>query len=107
MTLEERVHQLRLGVMARAQELGNASQACREAGSSGTLFYRWRKRYLAHGSDGLHPRRHGARRGWSSRLSFQDGADNSDPGAGLADLGPCPAVQPTAPTPASRSHDCG
>ena len=57
MTLEDTIHRVRLRVMARAQELGNVSQACREAGISRTLFYRWRQRYLAYGPDGLHPRR--------------------------------------------------
>ncbi|HCJ10387.1 MAG TPA: hypothetical protein DHW14_04395 [Clostridiales bacterium] len=36
--------------------IGNVSQACREAGLSRTLFYRWRARYLAEGPDGLTPR---------------------------------------------------
>lgn len=34
-------------VMRRAVESGNVSQACREAGISRSLFYRWRQRYLA------------------------------------------------------------
>ena len=54
MTLDDSVRALRLRVMARAQALGNVSQACREAGISRTLFYRWRKRYVAYGPDGLH-----------------------------------------------------
>jgi hypothetical protein len=38
MTLDDSVHAFRLRVMARAQVLGNVSQACREAGiSRGTL----------------------------------------------------------------------
>ncbi len=63
MTLDDSVHAFRLRVMARAQLLGNVSQACREVGISRTLFYRWRKRYVAYGPDGLHPRRQGPRRG--------------------------------------------
>jgi hypothetical protein len=34
MTLEEKVHGLRLHVIQRAEELGNVSRACREAGIS-------------------------------------------------------------------------
>jgi transposase InsO family protein len=71
MTLEDSIHAFRLRVMARAQELGNVTQACREFGISRTLFYRWRKRYLAYGRDGLHPRRLGPRRGRPPTLSVQ------------------------------------
>ena len=39
MTLEDKVHAFRLRVLQRAQELGNVSAACREAGISRTLFY--------------------------------------------------------------------
>ena len=56
MTLNDSVQRWRLHVIRRAQELGNVSAACREAGISRTLFYRWRKRYLAEGADGLRPR---------------------------------------------------
>ncbi|MDR7479730.1 MAG: helix-turn-helix domain-containing protein [Armatimonadota bacterium] len=63
MTLTDSVHAFRLRVIARAQALGNVSQACREFGISRTLFYRWRRRYLAYGPDGLHPRRQGPGRG--------------------------------------------
>jgi transposase InsO family protein len=71
MTLEDSVHASRLRVMARAQVLGNVSQACREVGISRSLFYRWRQRYVAYGPDGLHPRRRGPRRGRPSLLSVQ------------------------------------
>jgi transposase InsO family protein len=71
MTLEESVQGFRLRVMARAQNLGNVTQVCREFGISRTLFYRWRKRYLAYGPDGLHPRQEGARRGRPPELSVQ------------------------------------
>jgi hypothetical protein len=37
MTLEASVHAFRLRVIARAQVLGNVSQACREFGISRTL----------------------------------------------------------------------
>ena len=71
MTLEDSIHGFRLRVMARAQELHNITRACREFGISRTLFYRWRKRYLAYGPDGLHPRRLGPRRGRPPLLSLQ------------------------------------
>jgi transposase-like protein len=43
MTLEDNVQCNRLRVLQRAEELGNVSAACREAGMSRTLFYRWRR----------------------------------------------------------------
>ena len=69
MTLEEKVHGLRLHVMRRAQALGNVSQACREAGISRALFYRWQQRVERYGLDGLHPRRQHARPGRPVALS--------------------------------------
>lgn len=63
MTLEESILALRLRVMRRAQQLGNVSAACREAGISRTLLYRWRHRFERYGADGLHPRRRQARPG--------------------------------------------
>jgi len=71
MTLEASVHAYRLRVIARAQALGNVSQVCREFGISRTLFYRWRRRYLAYGSDGLYPKRPGPRRGRPPTLSVE------------------------------------
>ena len=71
MTLNDSVHAHRLRVMARAQALGNVTRACTEVGISRTLFYRWRRRYLAYGAPGLHPRRPGPRRGRPSILSLQ------------------------------------
>lgn len=56
MTLESSVLSLRLKVMHRARALGNVSEACRQYGISRTLFYRWRRRFLSYGADGLHPR---------------------------------------------------
>lgn len=69
MTLNDSIHGLRVHVMRRAVELSNVSQACREAGISRSLFYRWRKRYLAYGPEGLHPRHTAARRGRPSAVS--------------------------------------
>ena len=69
MTLEEKVHGLRLHVIRRAAHLGNVSQACREAGISRALFYRWRQRLERDGPDGVHPRRHQARAGRPVQLA--------------------------------------
>ena len=63
MTLEDKVHAFRLRVLQRAEELGNVSAACREAGISRTLFCRWKKRFTLYGIDGLHPRRTARRPG--------------------------------------------
>jgi transposase-like protein len=56
MTLEDSVRRHRLQIMQRAAILGNVSRACEEAGISRTLFYRWRKRLLRYGPDGLRRR---------------------------------------------------
>jgi transposase len=63
MPLEDKVRASRLRVLRRANELGNVSAACREAGISRTLYYRWRKRFTLYGGGGLHPRRTAARPG--------------------------------------------
>jgi len=63
MTLEDKVHVSRLRVLQRAKELGNVSAACREAGISRTLYYRWKRRFALYGIDGLHPRRTATRPG--------------------------------------------
>jgi hypothetical protein len=56
MILEQSMLAMRLRVMRRAHELGSVTAACREAGISRTLFYRWRGRFEQYGPDGLHPR---------------------------------------------------
>jgi transposase InsO family protein len=56
MTLDESIQGMRLQVMRRAAAIG-VSAACREAGISRTLFYRWQHRLSRYGLDGLHPRR--------------------------------------------------
>lgn len=70
MTLDESIQGMRLQVIRRASEIG-PSAACREAGISRTLFYRWEKRLARYGVDGLHPRRHRARPGPAPQLSPQ------------------------------------
>ena len=69
MTLDEKVHGLRLHVIRRAEALGNVSRACREAGISRALFYRWRQRVERYGQDGVHPRRYRARPGRPVQLA--------------------------------------
>ncbi|HLW46207.1 MAG TPA: IS481 family transposase [bacterium] len=56
MTLEDSVRRHRVAILQRAALLDRVTQACREAGISRTLFYRWRRRYLRYGADGLRPR---------------------------------------------------
>ena len=63
MTLADSVRAMRLRVIHRAEVLGSVTAACREAGISRTVFYRWRVRFERYGADGLHPRRHQAKRG--------------------------------------------
>lgn len=70
MTLDESIQGMRLQVIRRGSEIG-PSAACREAGISRTLFYRWEKRLALYGVDGLHPRRHRARPGPAPQLSPQ------------------------------------
>ena len=71
MTLADSVLQLRLHAITRATEIGNVSQVCRELGISRSLFYRWRKRYLLYGPDGLLPKRRGASAGRPPQVSIQ------------------------------------
>ena len=42
MTLKDRVHALRLRLFRRAEELGDVSEACREAGLSRSAYYQIR-----------------------------------------------------------------
>ena len=63
MTLDESVVQLRLHALTRALEEGNVSAVCRQLGISRTLFYRWRKRYIRYGTDGLRPKLRSRQRG--------------------------------------------
>lgn len=69
MTLDESIQGMRLQVIRRAAELDNVTAACREAGISRTLFYRWQDRLTLYGVDGLHPRRRAGRPGPRSRLT--------------------------------------
>ena len=63
MTLDDSILAFRLRVMRRAEELRSVTAACREAGITRTVFYRWRRRFERYGAEGLHPRRRHARVG--------------------------------------------
>ena len=71
MTLEEKVHLQRLRSFRRAEELGNVSEACREAGVARSLYYQLRDRYQKYGSDGLHPKHRRGRPGRPPALDAQ------------------------------------
>lgn len=71
MTLEDSIHTYRLRVLREAERLGNVSEACRRHGMSRTVFYRLRKRFVAYGADGVHPKRRGATPGRPSVVSVQ------------------------------------
>lgn len=71
MTLEEKVHRQRIRLFRRAEELGNVSAACREAGISRSLYYQLRDRFRKYGPDGLHPKRLRGRPGRPPALDAQ------------------------------------
>jgi transposase InsO family protein len=71
MTLEEKVHLQRLRLFRRAEELGNVSQACREAGVARSLYYQLRDRFLKYGPDALHPKHRRGRPGRPPALDAQ------------------------------------
>ena len=75
MTIDDSILTMRLRVMRRAHELNSVTLACREAGISRTVFYRWRTRFERYGADGLHPRRHHARRGRPRQIAPLRAAD--------------------------------
>ena len=55
MTDDAMLGAFRRQVILRAGELGNISQACREAGISRTTYYKWLERWLQYGPGGLEP----------------------------------------------------
>ena len=63
MTLEDKVHAQRLRLFRRAAELGNVSQACREAGVSRSYYYSLQGRLRRYGPEGLHPKHRRGRPG--------------------------------------------
>ena len=71
MTLEDRVHAQRLRLFRRAEELGNVSAACREAGVARSYYYRLQGRFRRYGADGLHPKHRRGRPGRPPSLDAQ------------------------------------
>jgi transposase InsO family protein len=71
MTLEDKVHAQRLRLFRRAEELGNVSAACREAGVARSYYYRLQGRFRRYGVDGLHPKRRQGRPGRPPSLDSQ------------------------------------
>ena len=71
MTLEDSIHSHRLRVLREAERSGNVSETCRQYGMSRTVFYRLRRRLEQYGPDGVHPKRHQARRGRPAAVSVQ------------------------------------
>jgi len=54
-----RMAKRRLAILRHAEEItGNVSLTCRYYGISRQCFYTWRRRYQAHGLDGLRDRSH-------------------------------------------------
>jgi len=52
-TAEEELVRQRLNLLQLAEALGNVSEACRRRGISRTQFYEYRRRFQAHGLEGL------------------------------------------------------
>jgi hypothetical protein len=84
MTLDDSIPAFHLRVMRRAEELSNVTAACREAGITRTVFYRWRGRFERYGADGLHPRRRQAQVGGDDLAAGED-LDPEPPATRLLD----------------------
>lgn len=57
-TPAEIIYHRRVRLLALADELGNAAQACRQMGISRTRYYEWRKIVAEYGIDALMPKAH-------------------------------------------------
>lgn len=53
MNVATKVARQRLSVLQLAEALGNAAEACRRRGMDRTSFFEWRRRFQAHGVEGL------------------------------------------------------
>ncbi len=71
MTLEEKGDLQRLRFFRRAEERGNVSQACREAGLARSFYDQFRGPFLAYGPIGLHPKHRRGRPGRPPTLDAQ------------------------------------
>jgi hypothetical protein len=72
-SIEDKVHGLRLHALRRAEQLGNVSAACRELGVLRTLFYRWKRwkrRLRIYGTVSLYPKTTSARPGRPPKLGL-------------------------------------
>lgn len=57
MTKDEFILAHRLSLLSRAKSINNISAACREAGVSRTYYYKWAKRFITYGIQGLAERK--------------------------------------------------
>lgn len=69
MTTRKKIARRKLSLLQLAQELGNASKACRLMGYSRQQFYEIRRNYQTYGAEGLIDRLPGARGPHPNRVS--------------------------------------
>ncbi len=86
-TLEEKGQLQRLRPFRRAEELGNVSQAWREAGLVRSLYDQLRGPFLAYGPIGLHPKAPPWAAGEATQPQRLDRAPDPGRGPGPAGLG--------------------
>jgi len=53
MTKDEFILAHRLSLLSRAKSINNISKACRDYGISRTYYYKWVKRFIIYGTQGL------------------------------------------------------
>ena len=56
MTKDKMILSHRLSLLPVAKSINNISRACREAGVSRTYYYKWAKRFITYGTQGLYDR---------------------------------------------------
>jgi len=57
MTKNEFLLNYRISLLKRAKSINNISKACRELGVSRSVYYKYLKRYLKHGREGLYDKK--------------------------------------------------
>jgi transposase-like protein len=57
MTKNEFLLNYRISLLKRAKSINNISKACRELGFSRSVYYKYLKRYLKHGREGLYDKK--------------------------------------------------